>query len=106
MHRHATRFADRLAPPGGGKPALVHGMAGLMKHTHEGAAEVALVVARGDAHVVGRAAAERVEADVEPPVIEVEAEPGHETHRRLALTLDREGPGRLPGLRPRRLARQ
>ncbi len=59
-----------------GRPSLVEAVAGLVQHAHQGAREVGLVVARGDAHVVGRAAGEGMRGDVEATVREVEADAG------------------------------
>ena len=74
MEAHAARLADRLVAPGRGQAALVERMAGLVQHAHQRAAEIAFVVARGDAHIVGRAAAEGMQADIEPAMVEIEAE--------------------------------
>ena len=76
VQRHAARIADRLAAPVARQAGFVEAMAGLVQHAHQGAREVGFVVARGDAHVVGRAAGEGMRRDVEPAVREVEAEHG------------------------------
>ena len=76
VQRHAARIADRLAAPVARQAGFVEAMAGLVQHAHQGAREIGLVVARGDAHVVGRAAGEGMRRDVEPAVREVEADDG------------------------------
>ena len=53
---------------------LVAAVAGLVHRAHQAAEEVVLAKARGQAHVLGHAAAERVRAHVEPAGLEVEAE--------------------------------
>ena len=90
MQRHAARIADRLAAPVARQAGFVEAMAGLVQDAHQGAREVVLVVARGDAHVVGRAAGEGMRRDVEPAVREVEAETAAHLLAELALLLDRE----------------
>ncbi len=96
-----ARVADRLAPPFGGQPALVERVAGLVQHAHERAVEIRLLIARGEADIVGSAAAERVQADIEPAMGEIEAEPLHELEAELALGRDRkrarQGQRRRPG---------
>ena len=89
---HAPRIADRLAPPVARQTGLVETVTGLVQHAHERAGEILLVVARGDAHIVGGAAGEGVRRDVEPAVMEVEADPADQLLAELALRLDRERP--------------
>src|SRR3546814_5457524 len=91
VHRHAARLADRLQAPFLRQAALVHGMAGLVQHAHDGRHEVVLVVARGDAHVIGHAAAEGVQRDVEAAMTEIEADGGHEAAGQRLLLPAREG---------------
>ena len=90
VQHHAARIADRLAAPVARQAGLVERMAGLVQHAHQGAREVGLVVARGDAHVVGGAAGEGMRRDVEPAVVEVEADQADQLLAQLALRLDRE----------------
>ena len=71
---HAARLADRLAAPVLGQAALVLGVAAFVQHAHHGREEVFLVVARGDAAVLWRAAAEGVQGDIQPPAAEIEAD--------------------------------
>ena len=85
MQHHAARIADRLAPPVARQAGLVERMPGLVQHAHQGAREVGLVVARGDAHVVGRAAGEGMRRDVEPAVGEIEADQADQLLAQLAL---------------------
>src|SRR3546814_3254678 len=66
-------------------------MAGLVQHAHDGRHEVVLVVARGDAHVIGHAAEEGVQRDVEAAMLEIEADGGHEAAGQRLLLLAREG---------------
>jgi len=70
-----ARVADRLASPLGGQPAFVEGVAGLVQHAHERAVEIGFLVPRGEADIVGRAAAKRMGADIEPAMSEIEADP-------------------------------
>ena len=93
VQRHAARIADRLAAPVARQAGLVERVAGLVQHAHQGAREVVLVVARGDAHVVGRAAGEGMRRDVEPAVREVEADQADQLLAQLAL-LRRPGTAR------------
>ena len=76
MRRHAGCLADRLAGIAGGQASLIQCMAGLVQHTHQRLGRVGLVVARGDAHVAGRAAAKRVRRAVQPRVVELQAGAG------------------------------
>ena len=70
-HGLARRQAEVLAR----QPLLVHAVARLVQDAEERVAEVALVVARGDAHVARPgAAAERVGRHVEPARVVVEAD--------------------------------
>jgi hypothetical protein len=79
-------------------------MAGLVQHPHHGLHEVRLVIARGDSHVVGHAAAERMQRDVQAAMVEVEADRPHQAPRQGLLPGQREGSlGRLGG-RTARLA--
>ena len=103
MQAHAARLADRLMAPFGGQAALVKRMAGLMQNGHDGRAKIAFVVARGDAHILGHAAAKRVMALVQPAMREIEAEALHQRPRKLALASRGEGSGGAE--RRRRLAR-
>ena len=43
-----------------------------MQHAHHGLDGIAFIVARGDAHVAGRAAAERVQGPVQPRMVEIQ----------------------------------
>src|SRR3546814_16650923 len=66
-------------------------MAGLGQHAQDGRHEVVLIVARGDAHVIGHAAAEGVQRDVEAAMPEIEADGGHEAAGQRLLLLARAG---------------
>ncbi len=90
VHRHPARLADRLAAPFGGKSLLVEGVPRLVQRAHQAVEEAVLAVARGDAHVVDGAAAEGVQADVEPAARGVEPEARHQVEREPALGLDGE----------------
>ena len=87
---HAAGIADRLTPPRLGQAGLVERVAGLVQHAHQRAGEIRLVVARGDAHVVGGAAGEGMGRDVEAAVMKVEADPADQLLAQPALRLDRE----------------
>jgi len=63
-----------------------------VQHAHEGDGEVVLVVAGGDAHVVGHAAAEGMQRGVEAPVLEVEADGRHQLAGQRLLLGDGERP--------------
>jgi hypothetical protein len=106
VHRHAARLADRLQAPVARQAALVHRVAGLVQHAHEGDGEVVLVIAGGDAHVVGHATAEGVQGYVEAAVLEVEADGGHEAAGQSLLPFARERPFQGQDRRQRALARQ
>ena len=93
VQHHAARIADRLAAPVARQAGLVERVAGLVQHAHQGAGEVGLVVARGDAHVVGGAAGEGMRRDVEPAVMEVEAQRARHLDAR-ACAAPRPGTGR------------
>ena len=70
-----TASPQRRAEVLGGQALVVEAVAGLVQDAEERVAEVVLVVARGHAHVAGaEAGAERVDADVEPAGVEVEAD--------------------------------
>ncbi len=90
MHAHAQRIADRLAAPGFRQAAFIKRMAGFMQHPHQTGGEIGLVIARGDADIVRRAAAKRVQADVEPPVVEIKTQRLHELDAQGLLGLLRE----------------
>ncbi len=90
MDRHAARRADRLQAPIHRQVALVERVPGLVQNAHQRLGEIVLVVAGGDAHVVGGAAAKRMGADIEPAMREIEADPLHQARRRPALRRDRE----------------
>src|SRR5712671_7152071 len=78
VNGHAAGAADRLQAPRSGEAALVEGMTGLVQNSHQGARKIALVIARRDPYIVGRAAAKRMGADIEPAMSEIEANPLHE----------------------------
>ncbi len=90
MYRHAAGASDRLKPPFCRQPALVERMASFVQHPHQGAGEIVLAIAGGDADIVRGAAAERVGADIEPTVLEIEPDPFHQDRGDAALGLDRE----------------
>src|SRR5262245_37472776 len=103
MHRHAARLSDRLQTPAERQLPLIERMAGFMDDPHQRIDELVLVIAGGDADVVRRAAAERMQAGIEPAMIEVEAEGRHDALPQRFLLLDRERTARLdrrlfPGL--------
>src|SRR5712671_3511985 len=81
-------------------------MTGLVQNPHQGAREIALVIARRDPYIVGRAAAKRMGADVEPAMGEVESDALHEAHRYPALDLDRKRANRGGRRRQSRLTGQ
>src|SRR5437868_4008725 len=69
---------------------LVEAVPGLVHAPEERAAEVALLVARGEAHVARRErGAERVRGHVEPPRLEVEAHGADHREAELLLAVDR-----------------
>ena len=96
MRRHARRLADRLARPGAGQAALVLRVAGLVQHAHQRLGDVVLGVEGGDADIGRRAAAERVQALVQPGmrVVEPDAAP---TSAGTAPAAPRPGRGRAAG---------
>ena len=61
-----------------------------MQHRHQAGGEIGLVVARRDADVVGRAAAKGMQADIEPPVVEIEAQRLHQPDAERLLPVYRE----------------
>src|SRR5712671_293334 len=81
-------------------------MTGLVQNPHQGAREIALVIARRDPYIVGRAAAKRMGADVEPAMGEVESDALHEAHRYPALNLNRKRADRGGRRRQSRLTGQ
>ena len=85
VHRHAAGAADRLQPPFDRETPLIKSVAGLVQHTHQRARKIILVVARRNPHVFGGTATKRVSADVEPAVLEIEADPFHQQHCETAL---------------------
>jgi len=100
VHPHADREAHRLARPGAGQPHLVERMPGLVHHAHDAGEKIALVVARGHAHVLGGAAAERMRAHVEPAAREVEAHALREMTAERGLLRDRERTAEIRRARP------
>ena len=101
-----ARLAHRLAEPAARQAGLVERVAGLVQHAHQGRGDLVLAVARGEADVGRRAAAERVRALVEPAGVEVEAEAGHQLAGERFLALGRERAGRADGRRRLPLAGQ
>src|SRR5579875_362870 len=77
MDRHAAGRADRLQPPAGRQVALVERMPGLVQHPHQRFGKVALVITGGNADIIGRAARERMSADIEAAMVKVEAQRRH-----------------------------
>ena len=82
----------RLVDPRARQILFIAGVAGFVDHAEQGAEQVVFVVASGDAHILGDAAAERVSADVEAPAVEVKAEDTHGLQAQLALSGNRERP--------------
>jgi hypothetical protein len=52
-------------------------VAGFVNHAEQRAEQVVFVVARGDAHILGHAAAERVGADIQAPAVKIKAQHAH-----------------------------
>ena len=92
MDRHPPGLADRLQAPSGRQAAFVERVAGLVEHAHQRLGKIALVIARGDAHIVGHTAAEGVQGDVEATVVEVESHGFHEPASERLLGRQVEGP--------------
>ena len=90
MQHHAPRVAHRLAPPVARQARLVEPVPGLVQNAHQRTGEIGLVVARGDAHVVGGAAGEGMGRDVEPSVMKIEAEAARHLLAQPALRIDGE----------------
>lgn len=67
-------------------------MAGFVDHAEQSAEQVVFVVAGGDTHILGYAAAERVGADVEAPAVEVKAKDTHRLQAQLPLFSNGERP--------------
>ena len=70
-------------------------MAGLVHYSHQGRPEIGLVIASGDPDIVRGAAAERVKADIEAAMMEVEPESLHQLNGDPPLAVYRKGPFRL-----------
>ena len=64
MQRHAAGDSNGLAAPCGRQTLLIEGMTRFVQHREHGFQKVVIVVAGGDAGVVGLAAAEGMMADV------------------------------------------
>ena len=75
--------------------ALIERMAGLVDHPHDGGGEIILGIAGGDAHIVGHAAAEGMQAGVEAAMLELETHGAHNPLAEIALLLHREGAGQI-----------
>ena len=90
MRGHAGGLADRLAIERRRQAAFVQRVPGLVHHGQHRRGEIRLVIARGDAHVGGRAAGERVRRAVQPRVVEIEAEPLRQPAAQRLLCGDRE----------------
>ena len=69
MQAHAAGLSHRLVTPCPWTALLVQSVPGFMKHAHQGAGRARRVVTGGDADIVGGAAAERMEADIEPSTV-------------------------------------
>ena len=93
MDRHAARCTYRLQSPARRQVALVKRVPGLVQNPHQRLGKIALVIARRDAHVVGRAAAKRMGADVEPAMVKIKADRLHQPHCRLPLCRYRKRSG-------------
>lgn len=90
-----------LVDPRARQILLVAGVAGFVDHAEQSAEQVVFVVAGGDAHILGYAAAERVGADVEAPAVEVKAKDTHRLQAQLPLFSNGERPcGRLASASP------
>ena len=85
-----TRGADRLAQPVARQVLFVTGMAGLVDGAEQAACKIAVAVARGQAHILRHAAAERMRTLVEPPRREIETEQRHHFLVQRALRRHRE----------------
>ena len=66
-------------------------MAGLVHHPHQCRGEIRLIVARGDADIVVRPAAEGMGRDIEAPAREIESDGFHHLEPQRALRLDGKG---------------
>ena len=77
MHRHAARLHRGPVREVMRQVLLIKPMPRLVQHAHEGGEELVRPVARGHAHVGGNPAAERVMRNVEPAMMEVEADGLH-----------------------------
>lgn len=97
MHAHAARLADGLAAPIGRQSLFIQRVAGFVQDAHERLREIILFIASGQAHVVGRAAAEGVGGNVQAPVVEIEPQRLHEPRGDSFLCCDGKG-----ALRPNR----
>ena len=74
-----------------------------MNHAKQRAEQIVLVVARGDTHILGHAAAERVGADIQPSAIKIKAQYAHRFQPQLALVGNRKRPLRFDERRLRLL---
>ena len=103
VQTHAARPAHRLVTPATRQALLVKGVAGLVQRRHHRRHEIRLVIARGDAHVLGHAAAEGMVRDVETPARKIEAQRLHQLHAKLFLGAGIERPFEGEGRRLPRL---
>ena len=85
MDSGGTSQGDRLAEQIARQVLLVAGVAGFVHDAEQRGQKLFLVVTRGDAHIFRHAAAERVGADVDAAVVEVETEQLHHAEAQLAL---------------------
>ena len=90
MDAHRARTTDRQVHAVARQILLVARVSGFMNNAHQAAHEVVFVVARGDAHILGHAAAKGMGREVEPTGGKVKPEQGHEFQPQCALLLDRE----------------
>jgi len=66
MRRHTGGLTNRLAGKILGQSAFIQCMPGFVQHPHHGRGKVVLVISGGNAHIGGRATAERVGGAIEP----------------------------------------
>ena len=91
MQGHRSRVRHRLAEPVARQVLLIAAVAGFMHGSHQAAQEVVFAEARGHAHILGHATAERVRADVEPAGFKVKAQEPHDLLTQHPLRRQREG---------------
>ena len=88
MDAHVARLTDRLAVPLLRQTTFIAGMACFMGCRHEAVEKICLTEPGGDPLVPTAAGAERMGADIYPPLVKIKTEALHQFPAQLLLQID------------------